>query len=272
VIQLVFFDVDGTLLGRDGHYSQALKNQIQRIQKQGVRTAIASGRPPFACEFLFRELNLTATGVFFTGALIYDPEQQKTLFEASIDKALLSRLLKDISAASIYCELYTDRAHFVAETSELSQSHGAHLRASANTAELASFTDKSAAATLKLLIGVDERERPDALQALAARFPQCHFAYARFPAWPNWLFASVIASGADKTKAFERLLAHHQVSAEQVMAFGDAGSDKTFLQLAGKGIAMGNADEDVKAVADEVTLPVWEDGIAHSLATFIPES
>ena len=52
------------------------------------------------------------------------------------------------------------------------------------------------------------------------------------------------------------------------MAFGDGGNDISMLRHAGIGVAMGNANDNVKAVADYVTTSVDEDGIAHALEQF----
>ena len=53
---------------------------------------------------------------------------------------------------------------------------------------------------------------------------------------------------------------------EQMIAFGDAQNDSTMLKFVGTGVAMGNASDEVKALADEVTLTNEEDGIAVALA------
>ena len=52
------------------------------------------------------------------------------------------------------------------------------------------------------------------------------------------------------------------------MAFGDGGNDISMLRHAGIGVAMGNANDDVKAVADYVTTSVDENGIANALKHF----
>jgi hypothetical protein len=52
------------------------------------------------------------------------------------------------------------------------------------------------------------------------------------------------------------------------MAFGDGGNDKTIIAAAGVGIAMGNATDEVKAVADYVTTSVDDDGIRNALKHF----
>jgi len=268
---LVFFDVDGTLLGRDGRYSQALQGQLRRIQAIGIKTAIASGRPPFACQFLFCELGLDACGLFYTGGMIFDPSSQRSLQEWRLNKADLTRLLALIREQEVYCELYAGQQHYVEEICDISIAHGEHLRVQPKQVQFETLLDDKQCAVQKLLIGIDERQAAGSLQQLESRFPQFHFAYARFPAKPHWLFASVIAAEADKTVAFARLMDHHKVTAEQVMAFGDAGSDMVFLRLAGVGVAMGNAEAHVQAAADWVTLSVAEDGVAHALKLLIPE-
>lgn len=270
-IKLVFFDVDGTLLGSDGGYSKELREQLRRIQAMGIKTAIASGRPPFACQFLFSELGLDACGLFYTGGMIYDPLSQNSLQEYSLNKTDVTRLLSLVREQNIYCELYAGQQHYVEQVCEVSVAHGEYLRAQPELVQFGRLMDDSARRVQKLLIGVDERHAAGCLEQLENRFPEFHFAYARFPAKPNWLFASVIAAEADKTHAFARLIEHHQVTAEQVMAFGDSGSDIPFLQLAGVGVAMGNAEAHVQAAADWVTLSVDEDGVAHALKTLIPE-
>ena len=55
------------------------------------------------------------------------------------------------------------------------------------------------------------------------------------------------------------------------MAFGDAQNDRTMLEWAGCGVAMGNAVDEVKAIANYVTLSNNEDGIAAALEHLYPE-
>ena len=51
-IKAAFFDIDGTLLGLNGHYTSASKQEILRVRSLGVKTAVASGRPYFAAKFI----------------------------------------------------------------------------------------------------------------------------------------------------------------------------------------------------------------------------
>ena len=78
----------------------------------------------------------------------------------------------------------------------------------------------------------------------------------------------VIAKGGGKRAAVMRYLEENGIRPEEAMAFGDGENDMEMLQLAGIGVAMGNAEEQVKAIADYVTADIDEDGIAKALAHF----
>jgi hypothetical protein len=71
------------------------------------------------------------------------------------------------------------------------------------------------------------------------------------------------AMGVDKAKALQTVLEKKGFTREELIAFGDAENDATMLKLAGIGVAMGNATEELKQIADRVTLSLDEDGIAE---------
>lgn len=78
----------------------------------------------------------------------------------------------------------------------------------------------------------------------------------------------VIAKGGGKRAAVARYLEENGILPEETIAFGDGENDMEMLQLAGIGVAMGNAEEQVKEIADYVTADIDEDGIAKALAHF----
>lgn len=259
-IRLAFFDIDGTLLGLDGNYTERVKTAILNVRRAGIKTAVASGRPLFAADFLVEELQLKDAGLFYTGALLFDPSRQKTLELHPLEDSLATSLVTEARKAGVYTEVCSRDRFFVEAWGELGQLHSEHLRAVPK--QVAFENVLGTEPVIKLLFAVDNEQDHEKLYRLESFFPDTVFAYAKMAAKPDWLFVSVIAQTACKNKGFQQLLDYHQVTAEQVVAFGDAQSDKVFLQQAGLGVAMGNAADDVKAVADLVTLPVWEDGVA----------
>lgn len=263
-IKLVFFDVDGTLLDQDGQFSSRLQRCLQGLKHAGVKLAIASGRPPFACEFLFDGLGINDAGLFFTGGLIYQPREKKIVMQQTLSQAQALAVLQQAKSCGLHRELYDDSNWYIEAETPISQEHARQLRCSPKLGPLEQRLEGSAGPWFKLLLGEDGR-RSQQLPQLEAQFPHLHFAYAKLPAYPHWQFASVIPAAADKRLAFQQLLEIHRCEAREVMAFGDAGSDKVFLESAGVGVAMANAAQDVQSVANFVCPRAQEDGVAIAL-------
>jgi 5-amino-6-(5-phospho-D-ribitylamino)uracil phosphatase len=267
-IQLVFFDIDGTLLGKDGQYSLSLKQQIQRIHKLGVKTAIASGRPSYAAQFLVDELDIVDMGVFCTGAEIYHPRQQQHIAVHSIALQSVREIVQRAQAEGIYCELYTPTHHTVEKASDISQIHGEHLRVKPIIMPPDTLLFESPP-IIKLLLGRDTHNTGQCLETFAREFPLVDFAFAHFLARPDWEFASVISTQASKITAFDQVTNYYGIAAENVMSIGDSQSDMVFIERAGVGVAMGNASAKVKSVANYITLSADDDGVAFALERLV---
>ena len=70
----------------------------------------------------------------------------------------------------------------------------------------------------------------------------------------------------DKGRAVERVCAHFGLGLDRAVAFGDSMNDAAMLRAAGIGVAMGNAPEEVKALADQVCESCADGGVAKALA------
>ncbi len=262
-IRLAFFDIDGTLLNSSGHILPEIFLAINLLKARGIKVAIASGRPYFAARFLMDEVGIQGASMFYTGAHIYDPVVQQTLLNIPLEKNDAQAVLAAASALGVYAEAYTDSSFFVPQLSHISQVHAAHLRVNPVLGNLADVV--GCLPVVKLLLGVNRTEQGDLLSALEAQFPDLIFARAYLTAYPDWQFASVISAAATKLQAFNCLLQYHQVQAEQVISFGDAESDMEFLQMAGIGVAMGNANPNVQSVANWVTRTADNAGVAYAI-------
>lgn len=79
----------------------------------------------------------------------------------------------------------------------------------------------------------------------------------------------LMPTGVTKASALAAVAAEHGVAQEDVLAVGDGDNDRAMLRWAGLGVAMGQAPASVRADADEVTAPVWEDGLAQVLERYL---
>ncbi len=267
-IRLAFFDIDGTLLDSHGQIHPHLYSAIAGLKSKGIKTAIASGRPYFAARFLVDELGINDAGMFYTGAHLFEPRSQQTLLEVPLPVADALAVVQAAQALDLYLEVYTPSGFYLQEQTEISRVHAAHLRVKPEIDDLAAVAMRNSIS--KLLVGVNHVTQGDKIAILEKQFPQLIFARAYLAAYPDWQFASVISGAATKQGAFDFLLHHHQLKPHQVIAFGDAESDMDFLQMAGIGVAMGNANDNVKAVADWVSKTADEAGVAYALGQLFP--
>ena len=101
------------------------------------------------------------------------------------------------------------------------------------------------------------------LQALPEAFP------ALLPTSSIAENIEINAAAANKGQALLALAAHLGLRPEQTMAFGDGLNDVTMLRDAGIGVAMGNASDELKALADCTTASCDEDGVAQTIEQFL---
>ncbi len=87
------------------------------------------------------------------------------------------------------------------------------------------------------------------------------FPELKFLMFAGRMGADVVEREASKAKGLIRLCRHLGTTPAEAVAFGDSMNDYEILKEAGLGIAMGNAMDELKAVADYVTAPIGEDGI-----------
>ena len=84
-------------------------------------------------------------------------------------------------------------------------------------------------------------------------------------------YAELVPKGCSKSNGIQRILTALNLPREQSIAFGDSMNDYDMLQYVGVGVAMGNADDRVKTIADRVTAPYDQGGIAHVLNEYTEE-
>jgi Cof subfamily protein (haloacid dehalogenase superfamily) len=80
----------------------------------------------------------------------------------------------------------------------------------------------------------------------------------------------ILPPGVNKGEALKFTAARLGIDMKQVMAIGDSDNDKEMIREAGIGVAMGNAAEDIKRLADKITLPCDEDGAAAAIESALP--
>jgi HAD superfamily hydrolase (TIGR01484 family) len=260
---LVASDVDGTLLPSGWVPTERTCAAVARVLAGGTPFALVTGRPPRWIPPVARYLPGVRHAVCANGAVRYDIAADRVLSAATLSTEQLGELAAAADEALPGSWLAVERAGESAsdERSVL------RIEPGRRPAWAAEFVAEPRARLLsepaiKLLIEHGELTSDQMLATLRERVGSdlAGGAVLTFSN-PNGLLEAAVA-GASKAAGLAELAAELGIARSDVIAFGDMPNDVELLRWAGHGVAMGNAHPDVLAVADEVTAPNTEDGVA----------
>lgn len=250
----LFFDVDGTLVSFNTHrIPQSAVDALAEAKRRGAMVFISTGRPMRLINNLDAIQHLVDGYITANGACCSVGGETIACREIPAPEA---RALTGAAGREGFAMLVVgeSRLTVVNDGADVDR-YFRQMLAVSDLGEGTALTDVLAERIVQLTPIIDEA----AERRLMPLLPSCVSA-RWFPA-----FTDITARGADKGTALMTVAAHLGISREDTIAFGDGGNDKSILQAAGTGVAMGNAPDDVKAVADYVTASVDEDGIARAL-------
>jgi len=268
-IRLLVVDVDGTLIGNSGVPTPRVRDAIGEAQVAGLRIALCSGRPLASCGPIARSLRLSGPHVVFNGALVKDPDQPRTVLQKPLPPAALDRLIELGREEDLCLELYTEDTHFVERDWRESRLHAVSIRVTYRIASFDGFFGRHDIIKAQIITS-DERNRT-ATRKLAEEFAgELGFSIA-IPMAPceGMECVNVVDPSVSKGAAVRALIEYYGLSREQVAGVGDAKNDLPMFDEVGLRIAMGNADPQVKAVADVVCGDVEDDGLANAIADLL---
>jgi len=252
--KLILFDVDGTLYDNANRCIRPLTLEaIAKLKALGHEIVIATGRAYFMLEALKAILPLVSHFILINGQHII--ANGKVIYEDTIEETKVENLISSLK--------------------ELNITYGFQSSHSEAISDLNNNVEES---FVKLDLNVPPQNKdfhkmqkvyqmwcfctPEQAKIVEAKNPDFTFV--------KWLSEGydIIKKGQSKGKGLKKLLDYLQFPKEHVIAFGDGDNDIEMLDIAGLGIAMGNATENLKAVSDYVTRNVDDDGIYYALKHF----
>lgn len=258
--KLLVLDVDGTLLNNDKEISSRTLAALLKVQQMGVHIVLASGRPTYGILSVAKKLELGNYGGYilsYNGAQIIDARTGEVLFEKRINPEMLPYIEKKARKNGFSIFTYTED-RIIADRSD-----DPYIRqeASLNNMKLIEEPEFSIAidfSPCKCMLASDNEE---ALVGLEEHWrKRLNGVLDVFRSEPYFL--EVVPCSVDKANTLGILMEKLGVKPEEVMAIGDGVCDFSMIQMAGLGVAMGNAQDSVKVCADVVTASNEEDGVA----------
>ncbi len=264
MIKLVALDLDGTLVGRDLKVSPRVREEIARVRGTGVEGCIVTGRMYRATLPYARELALTAPVICYQGAAIVDPETDDVLFDVAVENEIVLDLVRTAKRDGMHVQLYRNDNYYCEQRNRFS---GLYARLSRVEPIIVPNLEE-AFATSDATKGVVIADASDAA-AYAPRV-EAHFSGRAYVTRSYPEFIEVLNPHVDKGEALRFVAARLGIEMSDVLAIGDSWNDEPLLRAAGTAVAMGNAPESLRTLADAVVADVENDGVAEALRRYIP--
>lgn len=257
-IKLIALDLDGTLTNDEKEISPMTFDMLMRAQKQGIRLVLASGRPPYGMRPLARQLHMDEYGgllLCYNGGHIEDCSTGEVVYQITLSEDLLPEVydfqqrsgmtLMTYHEDKIYTEHADDR--YVAQSSRNNKMEIVAVN---------DFVHDTPRPLYKCLMVGDPSIVPEweakMSEYFEGRMNICH---------STPYFIEVLPLGIDKGDALLSLLQKLNLTTENLITFGDSNNDVSMIKVAGCGVAMGNAEPQVQAIADLITDDNNSDGV-----------
>ena len=259
--KLFVTDMDGTLLNSQRKITDQVKLAIKKAVEAGVIFTVATGRMHISALPYVQELGIDVPVITYNGALIKYASGDE-VFASYLDKQLVQSLVDYAHGQNIYIQLYSDDKLYYYQENELSKFY--QTAAGVVGHPVGDALDKYMDKVPKLLlIGRTPEEADRAARDIAAKFSGQIVAVKSTP-----IYVELIKPGINKASAIAKMAEIYKVPAEAILAIGDSNNDITMLQSAHYGVAMGNANADVKKVAKYQVADCDHDGIAEAIERF----
>ena len=265
---LVASDVDGTLLDPTERITDRTARVISRVLASGTPFVLVSGRPPRWIPRVASAAGLSGYAVCANGASVYDIGADEVLHVRDLSPLRLRDVVRAVEAA-------LPDVRFAAERTVVGRDQPAPFaiergfhnpwgnpNGETDSPDLAPRAEVIGRPATKLLVrhpGMTSGQMAEAVEAVLADMA-LEVTYSS-----NSGLLEISEGGVTKASGLEWVCEALDIDPERVVAFGDMPNDVPMLGWAGHGVAMANAHDDLLAVADEVTAPNSEDGVAQVL-------
>lgn len=271
-LKAIVLDIDGTLFTSKKVISKDTKEALITAQQHGLTVILASGRPTAGMFEIAKTLEMDRYEgylVSYNGASITDCKTKELLFNQPIQTQTTQDILNHLKQFDVIPMINDDKFMYVNDVykNTLQLDTGVfnviEYESRGGNFQLCEIKDLATFATFpinKILVAAN----PDYLieHVEDIRRPFTDMTTSAFSAPFYYEFTD---NNIDKAKALDAIFPNMGIKPEEMIAFGDGQNDLSIIRYAGVGVAMGNAVDELKEAADDITLSNDEDGIAIAL-------
>ena len=270
-IKMIGLDLDGTLLTDKKELTDRTKAALCRAIELGITVLVASGRPWMGVPEELRNFPGMRYALTSNGARIIDTKDDRVIEEHLLSPELALKALAVCGKYDTLQEVYFDGQGYAPEDQM------AYVEKYHRNPSMCEYMRKTRLPVKDIRKLVEQENRGlDKVQALFADMDERETAWKELEQEKGLELVGSLqynieinAAGVNKGTGLVNLGRMLGIRRKEIMAFGDGDNDIAMLREAGFGVAMANADEQVKAAADYITLSNEEEGVAEAIERLV---
>lgn len=260
--KMITIDVDDTLITDDLVVTDGTKQALAKAIDKGVIVTLATGRMYASAKKIATQIELNVPLITYQGAYVKNLMDGTVLYERFVPKHIAQYLFEYSEKNGYHLQTYYNDELFVKEDNERVQDYA---KTSNIPYSIEPDLEKLVAKPMTKMLMVDE---PDLLDKIAEELKplignEVHITKSK----PHFL--EFMHKEGTKGHALRYLANHFGVDTSEVIAIGDSWNDREMLEAAGLGVAMDNAVQELKDIADYITLSNNNEGVKHVIEKFV---
>lgn len=269
--KMIAMDMDGTLLTTDKQVSDYTKKVLQRASDMGVKLVVCTGRIFKSAKIFAKLIGTKAPIVASNGAYIREKDRDEVIYSKPLSRNEIYEII-DTSKKFNFCpQVFTSDTVFSEKLIHSAKNYSIWNESLLEkdrinihiTDDIYSIIDENLGSILKVLVKSDEEEK-------LLSFRKDLKSYGKFSIVSSFKNnAEVMSEGISKGKAISILADYFNISKDEVVCFGDGENDTSMIKYAGLGVAMDNAIDELKEIADYITDSNDNDGVAKAIEKFV---
>lgn len=264
--KLIVLDIDGTLTNSKREISPLTRYALLEAQRQGKKVILASGRHPIGIKHIAKDLMLDQNGGYimaFNGGIIIDCSTGQTVVSKVFPIEYLTDIVGVLKESNITINTFDDK-NIISDNKINDYTYVERDVLKINMVVVDDFVSAIKFDINKILLSGEPDELDKYKEILSMRYDGLLDIYKSAP-----YFLEIMPFGVSKGSMLHMLADKLGVERDEIVAFGDNYNDMTMIGYAGFGVAMGNAEEDVKKIAKYVCDSNDNDGIAKTIERYV---
>ncbi|MDE5977915.1 MAG: Cof-type HAD-IIB family hydrolase [Turicibacter sp.] len=263
--KMIVLDLDGTLMSSKNEILLETKEALLKAQEEGVIVVLASGRPTYGMLKVAKELRLDHYPGYilsYNGGRIISLQTNEMIYDDSLTPEICHELYDLSREMNVNIMAYEDESIVTTDDDVYIQKE-AHITGMA-IKRVDNFKDSVNFNSVKCLCTGEPEHLAQVELKMKERLGDRLSITRSLP-----FFLEFMPQNINKAYSLQKLLDHVGLDKTQLIACGDGYNDLPMIEFAGLGVAMGNAVDEVKAIANYVTATNDENGIAQVIEKFI---